>query len=355
MNTIRISRNDILPLVYFIVSMFQQESTHRQGTSSKSDYLGGFIDRWINKIPENLLFNNLLLKNKEFEVITDFFIYGAQADKNAPDILGLRAKNNILKFAEFIDNTWKPIPGMPFIEVKTFKKSQHLVSVRETQLNHDSYYVLVESDLRPDYLITMFDNDFVDDELVKRITMDECFIKSNNNKVLIQPQPVHTIDSSAIGTIKLITIIKGQDFRERTVKCAPKENIFYVKKIEQKKRVTSPNINDSFQDVFEACREINTYGRLWQGKKMIPLTCSNPNNILVVKKNKKSAYIKTTGPSSIYNEELEANKIYCITLEEFDRSSDWTEYVGLKNQYAGVLDRTNELTRLLVELYDQHL
>ena len=123
--------------------------------------LGGYIDRWINKIPENLLFNNLLLKDKNYKVINDYFIYGAKSDKNAPDILGLKANGNILKFAEFFDNTWVPVEGMPYIEVKSFRQNQKLVSVRETQLKDDNYYVFVESDFKPDYLISMFDDSFL--------------------------------------------------------------------------------------------------------------------------------------------------------------------------------------------------
>ena len=64
MKSIEITKEDLYPLLYFIVEMYQAETSHRQGTSSKSDFIGGFIDRWINKLPENLIFNKLILLNK---------------------------------------------------------------------------------------------------------------------------------------------------------------------------------------------------------------------------------------------------------------------------------------------------
>ena len=33
-----VEQKDIYKLIYFIVSMFQNENNHRQGTSSKSDF-----------------------------------------------------------------------------------------------------------------------------------------------------------------------------------------------------------------------------------------------------------------------------------------------------------------------------
>ena len=38
---VKCNHKDILPLIYFIISMFQQENVHRQGTSSKSDLIDG--------------------------------------------------------------------------------------------------------------------------------------------------------------------------------------------------------------------------------------------------------------------------------------------------------------------------
>jgi hypothetical protein len=355
MITIPVTKRDIIPLVYFIVSMFQQENGHRQGTSSKSDYLGGYIDRWINKIPENLLFNNLLLDGKGFEVVNDYFIYGPQSDKNAPDILGIKANGNILKFAEFNENTWIPIEGMPYIEVKTFKHNQKLVSVRETQLKDDSYYVFVESDFRPDYLISLFEEPFFNNSIADEIRMDESFIRVNEGGVITQAQPVQTIDNSLIGNIGLITVIKGSDFRNGTTRCIAGENIYYIKSVVQRQRITGSNMDVLFSEMFHYNPTTDAFEKDWNGKRLIPITCNNPQNIRIVKQNAKSLIISTTGHCSIYDNELEPNGIYCIELAEFERSSGWTEFVGLKNQYSNVLNRTDELVAGLVDLKERYL
>lgn len=70
--SIQVSKSYILPLMYFIISKFQDENVHMQGISSKSDLIGGYIDRWINKLPENLIFNKFLLKDKSYSVINDY-------------------------------------------------------------------------------------------------------------------------------------------------------------------------------------------------------------------------------------------------------------------------------------------
>src|SRR5699024_3906381 len=176
---ITITRDDLLPLMYFIVSIYQQGKTHRQGISAKSDLIGGYIDRWINKLPENIIFNKILCADKNYKVINDYFIYGTElkSDKNAPDILGLKTKNGIIKFAEFEDNTWNNCGGMPHIEVKTSKTNQKLVAVRETQLYDSNYYVFVESNFANDYLLSFFVEDYFNDEVLKSINMDTSFIK----------------------------------------------------------------------------------------------------------------------------------------------------------------------------------
>ena len=288
-------------------------------------------------------------------MVNDYFIYGAQSDKNAPDILGIKTNNNILRFAEFSDNTWIPIEGMPYIEVKTFKQNQRLVSVRETQLKDDSYYVFVESDFRPDYLISLFDDTFFNNNIAETICMDECFIRSNNNGVIAQAQPVQEVNNSLIGSIGLITVIKGSDFRVGTTRCVAGENIYYVKEVSLRPRITGSNIDVLFTDMFEYNPTAETFEGAWNGKQLIPIACVNPQNIRVLKKNAKSLLISTTGPCSIYDQELMEGQIYGIEFAEFERSSGWTEYVGLKNQYFGRVDRTAELVNALVDLNDRFL
>lgn len=345
-NEINISKEDVKPLIYFIIAMFQQENTHRQGTSAKSDLIGGFIDRWINKIPEDIIFNKYLLLNKPYSVVNDYFVYGPQSEKNAPDILGLRVGEKIVRFAEYDKNKWVQIEGMPHIEIKTFRKNQKLVSVRDTQLNDDDYYMFIESDIAVDYLVNLFDLNCFDDEVRKKIQMNNCFIKENSEGILLQPPKIITNEIDTLGTLNIITIIKGSDFRKRATICNPGEDVYYLKNIEEVKKVTRPNCDCYFKDVFKYDHRIDMYIVTWESLKTIAMYAENIKRLKILKKNKKSFYCKTTDECSIYNFKLKANTLYKVDLEIFERNSKWNEYVALKNQFSDCLDKTEELITL---------
>ena len=74
MKKIEIKRNDVLKAVYFITALTQkQHGSSMQGAlSSKGDLMGGIFDRWINTVPEGIVFNNIILpdisKGKDIEI-----------------------------------------------------------------------------------------------------------------------------------------------------------------------------------------------------------------------------------------------------------------------------------------------
>ena len=63
MNEVKININDIKKAVYFIANLTQMQGDRpMQGAlTSKADYMGGIFDRWINIIPESVLFNKIIL------------------------------------------------------------------------------------------------------------------------------------------------------------------------------------------------------------------------------------------------------------------------------------------------------
>ena len=63
MRRVEIKKNDILKAIYFITAITQkQQGASMQGAlSSKGDLMGGIFDRWINTVPEGILFNNIIL------------------------------------------------------------------------------------------------------------------------------------------------------------------------------------------------------------------------------------------------------------------------------------------------------
>ena len=133
--------------IYWIVCKYMMDDFKREQSSSKRTLLGGFIDLWMNKAPEFLIFVELL-KNKDYSIVTDTFFYTKGESKNAPDVLGLvDENNNCYPFAKFNNNKWEVVENTPFIEMKTFRSNQKLVTIPFNQFHEDHYYAIVESHL----------------------------------------------------------------------------------------------------------------------------------------------------------------------------------------------------------------
>lgn len=71
--------------------------------------------------------------------------------------MGLKVDNKVIPFVKYDDEKeikefWVPQGGSPLIEVKSFKQSQYLVSLRNQ--NYDNkYLVMCKTDLSIDYLL----------------------------------------------------------------------------------------------------------------------------------------------------------------------------------------------------------
>jgi len=181
MEKIKIEKKDINQCVYFVCSMAQESQNPMHGmSSSKSDYIGGIFDRWINIIPESLIFNKCILPlaikkanvEKEVTVLSDFFKYDPNKVGIAPDVLGLQINKKIIPFVKYDDTKekkkfWIAQDECPQIEVKSFKEKQYMVSLRN-QNYENKYLVMVETNLAIDYLLPYFNNSFIaNDELMK--------------------------------------------------------------------------------------------------------------------------------------------------------------------------------------------
>ena len=106
---------------------FRGDPLHMQGTSAKRDLIGGYIERWFNKIAETVIFDDLL-KGKNYQVVSDYYLYGNDSDKNAPDILGLKTSSGKnIPFSRYNNGTWTPVEGMPKVEVKVVRQDQALL------------------------------------------------------------------------------------------------------------------------------------------------------------------------------------------------------------------------------------
>lgn len=350
---IDVTKEDLIKMIYFIISKFEFDIFHMQGTASKSDLLGGFIDRWINRISEVLIFNKLLLEDKDYKVVNDYFVYSNESDKNAPDVLGLKLNDGkIIKFAEFENTTWKGINDMPWIEVKTFKKSQKMFTVRETQMDDEHYYVMAESDILPNYLKILFQELIFRDEYYNKIIMNEDFIKSNEKGTLKQPNRVEKFEGNKIGTIKLLGIYKGKDIKKIANLCEPGVKPYYfdgVEEIEKNIRGVDFNILTFRED--ETPYEVwNINKDVLNVKEGIDVYGKNIENIEVVKKNKSSWYVRISNDCELNNIELKKGKKYKFKFTKFDRSSSWNEYITLKKTLD---NEENDRTKELVNRFDE--
>ena len=229
-NEIIISKEDVVSYIYFVCSMAQRGKMYG-GISGKSDYIGGIFDRWINIIPESVIFNKYFLPkiSDKLEVISDYYEYNPKKSGIAPDVLGVKSGTKAIPFVEYI-NRWHALNNAPQIEVKSFKKMQYMVSLRN-QGYDDQYLVMVETNLDSDYLLPFFEEKVINDDVYNKLKMDDnVFIKKNDDKDLSAITKIKR-SSNNLGSLKLITVCLASDFMSYSNLCNGGESPFYVKEI----------------------------------------------------------------------------------------------------------------------------
>ena len=103
----------------------------------------------------------------------------------------------------------------PFIEMKTFRSDQSLVTIPCTQFSDNHYFVIVESHLEDDYLSSIFDDELFENEeyynFVISQTEDELII-SNNDGIIKKPDKL--TKTHELGYYELIGIYKGINMKQ---------------------------------------------------------------------------------------------------------------------------------------------
>lgn len=365
MREVKININDIKKAVYFIANLTQMQGDRpMQGAlSSKADYMGGIFDRWINIIPESVLFNKVVLpevfKGEKVEVITDYYDYNPRFAGIAPDVIGIRYKDKAIPFVKF-DNKWCIVPNTPQIEVKTFKKNQYMVSLRN-QGYDNKYLVMAETDFRVDYLVPILQESLFSKDVFLDLHMDDkIFIVSNEDGIIAQPHEIELSDTS-LGTVKLLVITSAKEFMNKAIKCESRESIEYIKSCIEYVGNRIPkepigklkdyaNLNDNGLNYFNAnwYDKVDADGATYKnGKKVrtVGFYASNLENIEVLKINSKNIYVKALNDVYFQNNLLEKNHIYNISFDILDRSSnDGEEYFMSKNDITCLKDSFNELS-----------
>lgn len=330
---IEITKDDILANIYFIAEMAQ--TSHQKGMygalAGKNDLMGGILDRWINVVPERIIFEKLILmpviKDKPVKVISDFYKYTPKQETTgiAPDVLGLKINDTIIPFCVF-DKKWTPVTNMPQIEVKTFKSSQQMVSLRD-QGYQGEYLILVEANYKVDYLIPFFDAKYFSLDVYKSLVMnDEVFIKSDPNNLIAKLNPINLFNES-LGTLKLLCITKTEAFEKCSICCKGGITPLSFKNIIEVSKVSS-NINlklDHYCSKIECGLykfDDNWYKDYLDKHLIVNFYCDKIDSILVIRRTKSSMYIKVLLDCKFNNTLLVANKLYKIEYGEgFDRTA----------------------------------
>ena len=373
---IHIEKVDILKLIYFIAEMTQNagEKGMYGSLAGKSDLMGGIFDRWINLIPESAIFNKYILpkicNNKKVEVITDFYKYNPKQETTgiAPDVLGLRINNKIVPFTIF-NEKWKPVDGMPQIEVKTFKKPQQMVSLRD-QGYAGKYLVMVESNYRVDYLLPFFDNSYFSKDIYDKMIMDDKTFIVSNSKGLINHLKVVDYSKEDLGTLRLLTITETKKFENVATYCEDGVSPIRISSIEACSNI---KIKHSFS-IENCCAKqesgLYRFTKEWydgeengityiesQNKsgviKKIPVRildfyCDKISSIQVLKKNKNNFYIKAIDDCTLNNKKLTKDSLYKLNLTMLNRaSSNNGEYFLQKDLIGSVPNKEKELLSIL--------
>jgi len=337
---IEITKTDLQKVIYFILMKFKVDSLHRQGTSSKNDLIGAFIERWSNKIAETIIFDKLL-EGKGYRVVPDYFLYANDTDKNAPDVLGLEKNKKVIPFVRFNNGTWETIEGMPRVEVKVFRKDQALVGVRESQMI-DDYYVIVESDLESDYLTAIFEKSVFSDEIFESLSTNRDFVVNDLNKQIIEHIKVKPVER--IGTMRLLGTYSKDEFRKNSVLCPEGINPYYFGGIVAK----SPSCVLMGNDNLEINNDGSFIYKYDDSYVCLPMSLESSESaqIKLLKKNKGSFYISTDKNIVICGEGVQAGDCM-VELKKFDRSSKWNENIALKQALQkNAKDATSDLVKI---------
>lgn len=349
---ILISKEDIIPYIYFVCSMAQRGKMYG-GLSGKSDYIGGIFDRWINIIPESAIFNKYFLPkiSDNLSVISDYYEYNPKKSGIAPDVLGIQVGKDAKPFVEY-KNQWQALDKAPQIEVKSFKRAQYMVSLRN-QGYENKYLVMVETNLDSDYLLPFFEETAISDDVYNKLKMDDdIFIKSNDNDDLSSVTKIARQNSN-LGSLKLITVCSASDFMAYSNLCKGNESPFFVKEINKTRTSKSaPPTTPFAHHLAKNDNELYRWDRNILDKnlkhKLLDIYVENIQNIEFVKNSKSSITVYTRGKAVINDTEIDTHKTYIIKFQLLDRSSNnGEEYFMNKSIISRI---PNEEARMLDEI-----
>jgi len=358
MNLYTIKKEDILERIYFITKLVQNQTngTMQGALTSKSDFMGGIFDRFINTLSDSLVFNKIILQKEAFKktkkkisVIEDFYYY-KPSSKNAgiaPDIFGLKVNDKHYPFTKF-ENKWIPVSDMPQIEVKTFKEKDQMISLRNQHYDNE-YLVLVDLNLRIDYLVPFLDKNQLTTAILKNTAMnDSLFIIKDEKNQISRVSPID-FSNDNIGTLKLIAITNASDFMLQSTLCGPNISVRRMKEIKEKKISSKSNLSSEKLSDYATINTNNSklysFNKKWYSKlkinsstKCLDFSAEKIENIRIIRYNKNGVVLKSVDTGSTFNgQSLKKDKQYIVNFETLDRSSNGGSEYFMQKQCAECL------------------
>ena len=356
MKEVKFNKDDIIERVYFITKLVQnQKGTTMQGAlTSKSDSMGGIFDRFINTLSDSLVFDKIILPqiqtDKEVSVISDYYYYKpTKAIAGiAPDIFGINVDGKQIPFTKF-NNKWEPVDGMPQIEIKTFKAKDQMISLRNQDYD-DEYLVLVDLDLRIDYLVPFLNSNILNEKLVEKMQMDDSvFIVEDKDSKITKVTPID-YSSDNIGTLKLISITNATDFIQQATLCEGNISVRRMKEIRARKvKVKSNLLHDKLSLYANKSPRVNKlyeFNKLWKEKTdvgddvaILDFSADKIDRIEICKYNSNGIVITALEEGCSFNgTTLEIGKQYTVSFETLSRSENNGSEYFMQKQCAVYLN-----------------
>ena len=336
---LEIKQQDIIPYVYFVSSMAQQSKSGMFGSlSSKSDLVGGIFDRWINIIPESIVFNQYFLPeavkklniNKNVRVFSDFYMYDPKVVGIAPDVIGLEIENKIVPFVKYDDTKedtkfWVPQTECPQIEVKSFFGKKYMVSLRDQHYG-DKFLVMIGANIDVDYLLSFFDKNIFTENEISKLTMPNDFIESDTKGLISKTKQV-VFNRCSLGSLELLCVTTASQFRNMALKLNAGEIPRYFvdvtqRKVKVKESNYSPNsllseycnkqesglyrFNDNWYSLFTTPKE-----------KTLDIEIGDPNALRVIKKTTNSITVLAESDTFVNGYNLQKGNQYNINFGTF--------------------------------------
>lgn len=370
---LEIKQQDIIPYVYFVSSMAQQSKSGMFGSlSSKSDLVGGIFDRWINIIPESIVFNQYFLPeavkklnmNKKVRVFSDFYMYDPKVVGIAPDVIGLQIENKIVPFVKYDDTKedtkfWVPQTECPQIEVKSFFGKKYMVSLRDQHYG-DKFLVMVGANIDVDYLLSFFDKNIFTENEISKLTMPNDFIESDNKGLISKTKQVE-FNRCSLGSLELLCVTKASQFRNMALKLNAGEIPRYFvdvtqRKVKVKESNYSPNsllsdycdkqesglyrFNDNWYSLFTTPKE-----------KTLDIEIGGPNALRVIKKTTNSITVLAESDTFVNGYNLQKGNQYNINFGTFGSIAGEEYFINkgllkyLPNMESNLIESLSQIIR----------